>query len=93
MKQYFVASIILNGILGGAVIADDEGLTFKTGKLTVPAGIRNLEMKYEDIQGISRSWFWFFPIFNVALTNGDSYRFIIFGSRRFFYLMAAKGLM
>lgn len=33
MKQYYVASLCREGILGGSIIADDHGITYKTGKV------------------------------------------------------------
>ena len=56
VKQYFIASICREGILGGGIAADDEGITFKTGKATVSPRLKNLEMKYRDIQHFSKRW-------------------------------------
>ncbi|MBR3277014.1 MAG: hypothetical protein IKG08_10495 [Eubacterium sp.] len=32
MKQYYVASLCREGVLGGGIVADDEGITYKTEK-------------------------------------------------------------
>ena len=50
MKQYYVASLCREGILGGGIVSDEDGITYKTGKVTVSPKLRNLEMKYRDIQ-------------------------------------------
>ena len=56
MKQYYVASLCRNGVLGGGIVADDDGITFKTGKVTVSPKLRNLEMKYSNIRDFSKKW-------------------------------------
>ena len=48
MKQYYVASLCREGILGGGIVADEGGITYKTGKVTVSSRFRNLEMKYRN---------------------------------------------
>ena len=90
MRQYFVASLIREGILGGGITADDEGLTYKTGKVTVSPQLKHIEIKYRDIQSYSQKWILFFPVFSLALKNGESYRFIIFNPVRFDGLMREK---
>ena len=56
MKKYFVVSLMKNGILGGGMVADDEAITYHTGKVTVPNEYRRLEMKYQDIGEATTSW-------------------------------------
>ena len=34
MKKMYMVSLCRQGILGGWIIADDEGITYKTGKVT-----------------------------------------------------------
>ena len=63
MKQVFVASLCRGGILGGGIVAGEDGITFKTGKVTVPSRFRNLEMKYRDIRDFSRKRVLGFPVF------------------------------
>ena len=46
MKKMYMASLCRRGILGGWIIADNEGITFKTGKVTVAPELRHIEMKY-----------------------------------------------
>ena len=90
MKQYFIASICREGILGGGIVADDEALTFKTGKVTVSPRLRNLEMKYMDIQGFTKKWVFCFPVFSISMNDGEIYKFIIFQPKRFSALLSEK---
>lgn len=55
MKQYYVASLCRNGILGGGIVADDDGITYKTGKVNVSPKLRNLEMKYRNIRDFQKN--------------------------------------
>ena len=83
MKQYYVASLCREGILGGGIIADEDGITYKTGKVTVSSKLRNLEMKFRDIQDYSQKWVLCFPVFTISMNNGENYKFIIFSPKRF----------
>ena len=90
MKQYYVASLCHKGILGGGITADDEGITYKTGKVTVSEKYRNLEMKYRNIQEYSRKWVLCFPVFTISMNDGEYYKFIIFSPKRFEALLSEK---
>ena len=75
MKQCFIASICREGILGGGIVADDEAITYKTGKVTVSPELKNLEMKYRDIQGFTQKWVFCFPVFSIIMNDGENYQF------------------
>ena len=90
MKKYYIASICREGILGGGIVADDEKITFKTGKLTVSPKLRNLEMKYRNIQSYSKKWVFCFPVFSIAMNDGEIYKFIIFSPGKFAELLHEK---
>ena len=90
MKQYYVASLCRNGILGGGIVADEDGITYKTGKVTVSPRFRNLEMKYSNIRDFSIKWVLCFPVFTILMNDGENYKFIIFGPRRFNALLRDK---
>ena len=90
MKQYYVASLCREGILGGGIVADEDGITYKTGKVTVSPKLRNLEMKYSSIRDFSKKWVLCFPVFTIAMNDGEIYRFIIFSPRRFNALLREK---
>ena len=90
MKKFFIASICRGGILGGGIFADDEGITFRTGKVTVPVALRHLEMKYGDIREFSEKRVLFFPVFTIAMKDGESYPFLIFSPKSFRTLLGDK---
>ncbi len=90
MRQYYVASLCREGILGGGIVADDEGITYKTGKVTVSQRFKNLEMKYGDIRDFSKKRALCFPVFTVFMNDGESYKFIIFSPKRFDALLKEK---
>ena len=78
MKKMYMVSLCRRGILGGWIIADDEGITFKTGKVTVAPELRHLEMKYREIRDFSRAWLVCLPTVTVTMADGESYKFIVF---------------
>ncbi len=90
MKQYYVASLCREGVIGGGIVADEEGITYKTGKVTVSPRLRNLEMKYRDIRDYSKKWVLCFPVFTISMKDGENYRFIIFSPKRFNALLEEK---
>ncbi|MBQ6451561.1 MAG: hypothetical protein IJJ29_06525 [Solobacterium sp.] len=90
MKQYYVASLCRKGILGGGIVADDEGITYKTGKVTVSEKFRNLEMKYRNIRDYAMKWVLCFPVFTISMNDGENYKFIIFSPKRFEALLSEK---
>ena len=92
-KQLFIVSFCYRGLLGGEIIADDQAITYKTGKLTIPSEYRNLEMKYTDIAYVYRDKATILPAISVHMKNGSNYKFVFFFSRKkFFELMKSKGV-
>ena len=83
MKKHFVVSLVKNGILGGAIVADSCAITYRTGKLTIPAEYRNLQMKYTDISGVELGWLLILPTVTIKMKNGKSYKFVVFNRKRF----------
>ena len=83
MNKYFIASLCKNGILGGAIVADDEAITYKTNKLTVPVELRNIKMRYRDIKNTEAGWLFVFPTVSVEMKNGTVHKFVIFGRKGF----------
>jgi len=90
MKQYYIASLCREGVLGGGIVADDEGITYKTGKVTVSHNLRYFEMKYRSIQDFSKKWVLCFPVFTISMDDGENYKFIIFNPKRFDALLREK---
>ena len=81
MKKYFVVSLVKNGILGGGIVADEEAITYRTGKVTVPREYRNLVMKYEDICQVTPGWLFILPTVTVKMHSGEEYKFAVFSGR------------
>ncbi len=90
MKQYYTASLCRGGVLGGGIVVGDDGITYKTGKVTVSPGLRNLEMKFRNIRDFSKKWVLCFPVFTISMNDGENYRFIIFSPKRFQALLEDK---
>ncbi len=82
MKDYFIASLIKGGILGGGITADEEGITFHTNKLTVPDSLKNLRLRFDQMESYSQKRFMLIPLFRVR-TSIEEYRFIVFDAKRF----------
>lgn len=80
MRKVYAASIVWKGILGGGIIVEDDKMTYRTGKLFIPERIKNLEMKFCEIQMIRCGWLLCFPSIEVILP-AESYRFILFNRR------------
>ncbi|MBR5959821.1 MAG: hypothetical protein IKZ98_02405 [Clostridia bacterium] len=92
-KQLFIVSFCYRGLLGGEIVADDNAVTYKTGKLTIPSEYRNLEMKYTDIAYVYRDKAAFLPAVTVHMKDGQNYKFVVFFARKkFFELMKSKGV-
>ena len=82
MKNYFIVSLIKNGIIGGSIVADSEAITYHTGKITIPQEYRHLVMKYKDISEVSKGWLFILPTVTVKMRSGDEYKFAVFFSRK-----------
>lgn len=92
MRKHFIASLVMNGILGGAISANDTGITYHTGKLTVSPKYRKLEMRYKDILSVSLGRLLFLPLFTIKMNNHDEYQFIIFNKKAFTNLLNEMGV-
>ena len=82
MKQYYVVSLIKNGILGGGLVANTEAITYHTGKMTIPQEYRQIEMKYEDIQEVIQGWLFILPTVTLKMRNQKEYKFAMFFNRK-----------
>ena len=70
MKNYFIVSLCKNGILGGGITADHEAVTYHTGKVTVPAKYKKLEMKYRDIASMANGRLFIWPTVTLKMNSG-----------------------
>lgn len=93
MKNYFIVSLIKNGILGGGMTADAEAITYHTGKVTVPAEFRRLVMKYSDIRQVETGRMLLMPTVTVKMQNSEEYKFaVFFGLKRLVELLKEQGV-
>ena len=83
MRKIYAASLCKNGLLGGGLYIDERKVTFRTGKVTVPARLRNLEMRYEDIEKITEGSLLLLPSVTIKLKNGEEWKFVVFARRDF----------
>ena len=82
MKKYFIVSLIKNGILGGSIVATEDAITYRTGKLTIPQEYRNLVLKYNDIAEVSKGWALILPTVTIKMNDGKEYKFAVFFNRK-----------
>lgn len=92
MKRYFPASLFYHGLLGGGIVADDRSVTYHTGKVTVPAAYKRIEMPYAQIAEAVRGRWFLFPTVSLAMRGGEQYRFVVFGQKRFLALLKEHGV-
>lgn len=93
MKQYFIVSLVKNGILGGGIVADSESITYNTGKVTIPQEYKHLVMRYEDICKVQMGWLFILPTITMQMRNGKEYKFVMFFCRkRFINTLRDKGI-
>lgn len=83
MERTYIASLCKNGLLGGGLFLDDERITYRTGKMTVPPEIRNLQLPYCRIKDVEKSRALFLPTVTVKLKNGQEWKFLVFGRESF----------
>ena len=90
MINTFTVSLCKNGILGGYIVADEEAITYKTGKLTIPEKYKNLKMKYKDILSVTEGSLLFMPTVSLRMKNDEEYKFIVFEKKRFLKMLSEK---
>ncbi len=92
MKNYFIVSLCKNGLLGGGITANDDAVTYHTGKVTVSPKYRNLEMRYENILSVSCGRFLLLPTVALSMRNGETHKFVVFARKRFLKLLKQNGV-
>ena len=91
MKRVYAASLCKNGLLGGSLYVDDEKIAFRTGKLTVPLRIRNLELHFKNVVGIRKERILILPVAAVSMKNGEEWKFFVL--RRNDFVRMAESLI
>ena len=84
MQKLFIVSLIKNGLLGGYIVADDDSIIFRTGKVTVPQKYRNLKLEYKEIREASIGRLFLLPTVSITLYSGEAYKFAVFFCKRRF---------
>lgn len=82
MSKAFVCSLCRSGILGGGLYLDPHTLTYRTNKLTVEPGYRNLILPLKDITDLTWKQI-VFPVATFHMNSGEKYTFILFNKSRF----------
>lgn len=83
MKRVYVASLCKNGLLGGGLYIDDEKITFRTGKITVPPQLRNLELTFKNMTDIRKERIIILPVAAVSMKNGEEWKFFVLRRKDF----------
>jgi hypothetical protein len=92
MKKYFMVSLCKHGILGGGIVADEEAITYCTGKLTIPDKYKRIEMKYKDITSVASGRMFIFPTVTLNLSNGENFKFIVFAREKLVDTLRKNGV-
>ena len=82
-KMYIVSLCYRGGLLGGGLFLNDERVTYRTGKLTVPPEIRNLALPFCRIKHAEKSTALFLPTVTIGMKDGAEWKFLVFGRNRF----------
>lgn len=91
MKRVYAASLCKNGLLGGGLYIDDEKITFRTGKITVPPQLRNLELTLKNMTGIRKEYILILPVTAISMKNGEEWKFFVL--RRNDFVRMAESLI
>lgn len=83
MKKTYIASLCKKGLLGGGLFLDDERVTYRTGKMSVPPEIRNLALPFCRIRAVEKSKALFLPTVTIAMQDGREWKFLVFCRRSF----------
>ena len=83
MKDLFVASFFHEGVLGGVIYLLEDKALYRTNKLQLEPKYRSLDIPYGSIENVGTGRALFFPTVTFSLKSGVSYRFIVFGRKRY----------
>ena len=81
-----------NGILGGGIVANEESVTYHTGKVTIPDKYKKIEMKYVDIKNFTVGRLFILPTVTLKMNHGEEYKFVVFARKRFVNLLKEMGV-
>lgn len=90
MKNTFSVSLCKNGLIGGCIVIEENAMTYKTGKVIIPAKYRNLVMAYKDIFSVTEGSFLFLPTIMVKMKNEEEYKFLVYNRKKFLDMLKNK---
>lgn len=90
MKNTFSVSLCKNGIIGGWIVIEENSMSYRTGKLTIPEKYKNLVMNYKDILSVTEGTFLLLPTVIFKMKNEEEYKFIVFARKRFLEALHIK---
>lgn len=93
MKKVFCASLCREGILGGGLYVSEAGVTYRTGKVTVPDRFRRLEMHKDDIRQVCKGRMLGFPLVTFQMNSDEEFKFIVFRRETFFNTLREMGVV
>lgn len=83
MEKIYAASLCKNGLLGGGLFLEGERVAYRTGKLSVPPEIRNLQLPFCRIKNVRKSKALFLPAVTIEMEDGRDWKFVVFGRGSF----------
>lgn len=89
MQRYFITSLVYNGLIGGGITVNEEGVTYHTGKLTVEPRLRHLTLDFKGMERWESGWLLFLPTVTVTMKSGEAYRFFLLSPKRFIQVLEA----
>lgn len=92
MKKFFIVSLCRNGLLGGGIVVDENKITYKTDKLTIPDKFRNLEMSYADMDGFTVGRLLLLPTVTINMKDSENYKFVVFARKKFIEVLKQAGV-
>lgn len=82
-KTYMVSLCWRGGLLGGALVLEDERMGFHSTKLQVPPEIRNFSLPFCRIRNVEKSRALFLPTVTIEMETGREWKFLVFSRRSF----------
>lgn len=82
-KTYMASLCYGGGLLGGALVLEDERVGYHSTKLQVPPDTRNFFLPFCRIRGVEKSRALFLPTVTIKMEDGGERKFLVFGRRSF----------
>lgn len=92
MRKAFYGSLCYEGIRGGEITVDDEAIIYRSKVLTLPEEYKNIKIPFGEVERVEKWLVLLFPAVTVWLKLGKSYKFVVFGRKRFLESCKQKGV-